>query len=71
MTAGAGSRTAWLWLGAIGVGISAIVWPVVKEQGARRARLVCRLPVDADTVRLVACYSAFGIGYIIPATFVR
>jgi predicted MFS family arabinose efflux permease len=31
MTAGAGSRTAWLWLGAVGVGMSAIVWPVVKE----------------------------------------
>ena len=71
MTAGAGSRTAWLWLGAIGVLITAVVWPVVKESGsAAPGAALAGYRWTPDAVRLVACYSAFGIGYIIPATFV-
>jgi predicted MFS family arabinose efflux permease len=71
MTAGAGSRAAWLWLGAIGVAITAMVWPVVEDRDS-----VGMPPSFAayrwtpDTVRLVICYGAYGIGYIIPATFV-
>jgi predicted MFS family arabinose efflux permease len=71
MTAGAGSRTAWLWLGAVGVGMSAMVWPVVKDsESAATSAAFAGYRWTPDTVRLVACYSAFGIGYIIPATFV-
>jgi predicted MFS family arabinose efflux permease len=71
MTAGAGSRTAWLWLGAVGVGMSAIVWPVVKDsERAAASAAFAGYRWTPDSVRLVACYSAFGIGYIIPATFV-
>jgi len=71
MTAGAGSRTAWLWLGAIGVVISALVWPVVRDTGSETAAAsFADYRWTPDTVRLVACYGAFGIGYIIPATFV-
>jgi predicted MFS family arabinose efflux permease len=71
MTAGAGSRTAWLWLGTLGVGMTAIVWPVVKEsETAAASAAFPGYRWTPDTVRLVACYSAFGIGYIIPATFV-
>lgn len=71
MTAGAGSRTAWLWLGAIGVLITAVVWPVVKESESGATSVAfAGYRWTPDAVRLVACYSAFGIGYIIPATFV-
>ena len=71
MTAGAGSRTAWLWLGAIGVLITALVWPVLKDSDSAAASAAfAGYRWTPDAVRLVACYSAFGIGYIIPATFV-
>ena len=71
MTAGAGSRMAWLWLGAVGVGMTAVVWPVVKDsESAAASAAFAGYQWTPDTVRLVACYSAFGIGYIIPATFV-
>jgi predicted MFS family arabinose efflux permease len=71
MTAGAGSRTAWLWLGVIGVLITAVVWPVLKDsESAAASAAFAGYRWTPDAVRLVACYSAFGIGYIIPATFV-
>jgi predicted MFS family arabinose efflux permease len=71
MTAGAGSRAAWLWFGAIGAAMTALVWPVVEENESQSARLsFADYRWTPDTVRLVACYSAYGIGYIIPATFV-
>ena len=71
MGAGAGSRDAWLALGLLGLLITAAVWPVVGAGPAARA--VPRAPKyrwNADAVRLVACYGAFGLGYIIPATFI-
>jgi predicted MFS family arabinose efflux permease len=71
MTAGAGSRSAWLWLGAIGILITAVVWPVLKDgESAAASAAFAGYRWTPDAMRLVACYSAFGIGYIIPATFV-
>jgi len=71
MTAHAGSRAAWLWFGAIGVVITAVVWPVVRDsESAAASASFAGYRWTRDTVRLVACYGAFGIGYIIPATFV-
>ncbi|HEX6155208.1 MAG TPA: YbfB/YjiJ family MFS transporter [Burkholderiales bacterium] len=71
MTASAGSRAAWLWFGAIGVLITVMVWPVVRDaESAAKSQAFAGYRWTRDTVRLVACYGAFGIGYIIPATFV-
>jgi MFS family permease len=70
MTGGAGSRTAWLSLGSIGAVITALVWPVVAEDDAPEAVPFKAIRWTPDAIRLIACYSAFGIGYIIPATFV-
>jgi predicted MFS family arabinose efflux permease len=71
MTTGAVSRTAWLWFGVIGIAITALVWPVLAEnEHAEESVSFAATRWTPDMVRLVACYSAFGIGYIIPATFV-
>lgn len=70
MTLGAGSRMAWLLLGVAGFLVTATVWPVVKEVGSATKVPFTRYRWTPDALRLVACYAAFGIGYIIPATFV-
>src|SRR5688572_5638130 len=65
MTAGAASRTAWLLLGAIGVLFTVLVWPVLtasEPEGTKSSFSGYRWTPDA--VRLVACYGAYGIGYI-------
>ena len=71
MSAGAGSRTAWLAHGVIGLAATIIVWPVI---GVSRVSTAAAAPPQyqwtGDAVRLVLCYGAFGLGYIIPATFV-
>ena len=63
------ARDAWLGLGLVAAAATVVLWPLFPEQGRRAA------PADApglrkDSVRLVLCYTAFGFGYIIPATFI-
>lgn len=71
MTVGAGSRSAWIALGAIGLVMTAAVWPAVGEsESATATASFAGYRWTPDTLRLVACYAAFGIGYIVPATFV-
>ena len=70
MTLGAGSRIAWLLLGLAGFLVTASVWPVVEDTGRATKVSFTRYRWTPDALRLVACYAAFGIGYIIPATFV-
>ncbi|HEX7013265.1 MAG TPA: YbfB/YjiJ family MFS transporter [Steroidobacteraceae bacterium] len=67
----AGSSDAWLALGVIGLLLTAAVWPVFRvHDPAGRTASTARVHWTFDAVRLVACYGAFGLGYIIPATYV-
>jgi hypothetical protein len=67
---GAGSRAAWTVLGAAATIATLSIWGPL-----RHARLDTRLPAEPkpaptkDAFRMIACYGAFGFGYIIPATF--
>jgi MFS family permease len=74
MQVGANSAQAWITLGVLSLGVTAVIWPtfVVGDDassgdGPHSTERAHRW--DADSVRLVLCYGAFGFGYIIPATF--
>src|SRR5216684_5368893 len=74
MQANASSAPAWGGLGVIALAGTAAIWRVFgaedapgRDEGrssAARGRFW-----DADSLRLVLCYGAFGFGYIIPGTF--
>jgi MFS family permease len=74
MQAGASSRQAWTGLGVIALAGTAVIWRTfgvaddVREDKSMPSTVRGRR-WDADSVRLVLCYGAFGLGYIIPATF--
>lgn len=71
MALGAGSGDAWFALGVIGLLFTVTVWPVFRAPNtARQVALTPTYRWNAHAVRLVACYGAFGLGYIIPATYV-
>ena len=70
LLARASSREAWLGLGALGIVISALVWPVLGcDARAAEAARAASHRWSADSLRLVACYGAYGFAYIVPATF--
>ncbi len=68
---GASSDAAWIALGVTGVAVTIAVWRVLGDEGASESeRASADLPHDTiSNWRLVFCYGAFGLGYIIPATF--
>jgi predicted MFS family arabinose efflux permease len=69
--AGASSDTAWIVLGMTAVGVTIAVWRVLGDESPSGSERAPAHP-PRDTVsnwRLVFCYGAFGLGYIIPATF--
>ncbi len=72
MARGANATEAWLALGILSLGVTAALWPVLGMAGpapvGRTTVPAYRWTTDARC--LVACYGAFGYGYIIPATFV-
>jgi len=68
----AGSAQAWIGLGMIALAGTAAIWRVfgagAPAEDAGPSTAPGRL-WNADAVRLVICYGAFGFGYIIPGTF--
>jgi len=74
MEASASSAQAWISLGVVSLAGTAVIWPTLGADdgegvGDGRRSPARRQRGDADSVRLVLCYGAFGFGYIIPATF--
>jgi MFS family permease len=66
---GLGAGAAWLALGALAGALTAALWPLFRER-SRIARRAGGMRWNAEAIRLVLCYTAFGFGYIIPATFI-
>jgi len=78
MQASASSAQAWIGLGTLALVGTAAVWRAFGADAGADADTGTnegRHPTtrghqwDADSVRLVLCYGAFGFGYIVPATF--
>ena len=74
MRAKASSAQAWIALGVLSLGVTAVIWPIFGadddvSSGDGRRSMERAHRWDAESVRLVLCYGAFGFGYIIPATF--
>jgi predicted MFS family arabinose efflux permease len=70
----AGSALAWIGLGIIALIATAAIWPVFRSddrtsQGPRGPHSTDSRGWDAQSVVLVLCFGASGVGYIIPATF--
>jgi MFS family permease len=60
----------WLLLGALSAAVAAIAWiPMRGVAPAAAASAPPSHPAARREWRLVACYAAFGFGYIVPATF--
>ena len=71
---GAGSTQAWIGLGVASLVATAATWRMFGAGEAARAdgewrSMTLARRFDAETALLVACYGAFGFGYIIPGTF--
>ena len=64
-----GAPHAWFALGLMALAVTALLWPAFTEKAKTRTAAI-PLKWDRRALVLVACYSAFGFGYIIPATFI-
>ena len=72
---GGSSTVAWVALGALAAVLAATAWRPTSEQPPAPPRTPGPLPSSARRIRtatprrLVLCYGALGLGYILPATF--
>jgi hypothetical protein len=68
---GIAAAHAWIALGALAAAAALLAWPRLVDEDVREPRRVaCANDVRVESAPLlVACYGAFGFGYIIPATF--
>jgi predicted MFS family arabinose efflux permease len=74
---GAGAPAAWTGLGALAAAVAAAAWEAFGVAPPEPARAPASVPAADKPARLdrgdwvlVACYGAFGLGYIVPATFI-
>jgi MFS family permease len=70
----ASSAQAWIGLGVIALIATAAVWRIFNGHedaapGERQRSASRRWQWNGDSLRLVLCFSASGLGYIVPATF--
>jgi hypothetical protein len=63
------SSGAWIALGAASLVASAVLWPVFDSSSSAARAAAGKPRWDGEAIRLVACYGAYGLGYIIPATY--
>ncbi len=73
MAQGASADTTWIALGGLALALSAIAWPSLSRQAAPAraagAAAAPAAPLPRGIPRLALHYGVFGVGYIIPATF--
>ena len=65
----ANSASAWLVLGGVAIAVTVVLWPVFRLPGGTPGRTQASGRWTWEEARLVAAYGAYGLGYIIPATF--
>jgi predicted MFS family arabinose efflux permease len=67
--AGRGATAGWWLLGALAAAATVATWRPLRVPVPAPAAPVAAPSAGASTALLVACYGAFGFGYILPATF--